>query len=1271
MSNQKKIIVKAGSPLLEDSSANILHTYPSGEVLLLLESSESVPAEAEELRPGLRLDKGESSESGGPRFEIETLTPGEKVLAYVELIGPTDREWLKKLQEAGIEILSYQPQYTYLCRGEAGQFRQLQSEYFVEAVSPLTESLKNQMVLPESGRSTVWIIVAGEKAQTEAVVEALDAIQGVSVDKAQEIEQVNFYLRIKSEITAAGQQTLLKRRDVLAIEPYEEARAEDEVANLILAGEYSHSGIPQGSYLNWLQNRRLDGEGVTIAIVDTGVDKDHEAFAGRIKDLTGGKKGWHGTFVAGHAAGDYQVEKDENGFIYGVGVAPKAEILAIDNSGVVNNPTAKCKMTVNNAGPSGHPAYIQNNSWGAGTNNPMNYTSLEAAYDRLVRDADPDGAVPKPLVICFSAGNSGNLGLTRPKAAKNVIVTGNSENYRPAVGKNYSDNIDDVYQNNSWQPSSHGNCGDQRVRPHLVAPGEWTASANYGLQSNHLEYISPKLTWGGGTSGASPKTAGACALLVQWWQKYNAGQMPSPAMLRALLVNGAQPLESAVSSPPVPGKVQGWGRLHLNNTLEDEVHRVYLDQSHPLKNRGDQWSMDLVVSDPTKPVKVSLAWTDPPGSINSGNSLDNPAIVNRLNLKLEAGGQTFHGNNFRSGWSEPGELPDLRKKGIDNTQNIFLRPRTITDAFTVSVEALDITTNCFDFQFFDPQQDFALVIHNAHPNYLMTPAELIIVIDKDFDSDAPDNGSPNSDVDDDDASGWWWEDDGDDDDSNWWDFPDGFDWFGFESGKRNSSGSSLFDESFAREIRSGIDLVEKEMKRIHLPKEPASESAVPGRTARVSGATREMERTIRRFLEEWKNNGESSPKKGILLVGKGTRFNQRILDGLRKLAFLGELYIVSDYAPALCYLAQNINSRRGIHFRYVRDRQQLSSHLRDAIAEAGGAMATRVHKVPRIDASGNNLTAYTFGIIEPDRKVKIRIDFEGNPPEQLVLLPPDGNADAINLGRSEGDYRLPQGVEVSQTDRHIQVEIELDKLENASPAGKWSVIHKGPQTLQVSVWTWSDKCFHFYFDHEVQDGEENKSLLTVEGSRGLQFSSVQVLPQPVCTETGGPSMERERVLNIQPMPRKAYDEREPATEAIGMRYADTLSEWMTYPRNPDGPTLLDVTVRINGADAQGHVFQRVVRLNKIELVPASEESRPRDRNGQHLIEAQISKVYLHKGKVKGLRLTSDHGSRDVRVVDPALSDNLTGILEEEDFALRKLQFVVRGSEVRSFLIPGQ
>ncbi|MFL6262352.1 MAG: S8 family serine peptidase [Thermoanaerobaculia bacterium] len=480
------------------------------------------------------------------------------------------------------------------------------------------------------------------------------------------------------------------------------------MTGLILAGRYDDQGIPSGSYLGWLSSQGLDGAGVTLGIVDSGIEVDHPAFAGRIRDLAGGKRSWHGTAMAGLAAGRYLEERDENGYFYGLGVAPAADLLAQDRFAP---PEEVCRQTVTEAGPSGVPGTVQNNSFGKGTRDPMDYGSEEALYDRMVRDADPEGPTPKPLTICFAAGNEGARGLNRPAGAKNVLVTGNSSTYRPRDGGIEAETIYTVYRGDydtGFFASSLGNCGDGRIRPHIVAPGQWSATANYGSQPGERKYLSRRLTWGGGTSGATALTSGACALLIQWWRR-ETGRDPSPALLRALIVNGAV---DTGDGGPIPNRRQGWGRLHLGNILAPDLRRAWLDQTVLFTATGQRKTWQIRVADATRPLKVTLAWTDPPGPLGSG-SPEVSALVNRLSLNVEVGERTYFGNHFADGWSIHGPV---EREGWDNLQNVYLQAGTAQgDSVRVSVTSLEITMDCLTGQVEPPRQDFALWISNGIP----------------------------------------------------------------------------------------------------------------------------------------------------------------------------------------------------------------------------------------------------------------------------------------------------------------------------------------------------------------------------------------------------------------------------------------------------------------------------------------------------------------------------------------------------------------------------
>ena len=605
--------------------------------------------------------------------------------AYLELMIPVEPDWLARLRREGVELLQYRSAGTYLCAATDAVFRKIEETPFVRRAVALTPAMKPRAALQDGESRDVWI-----------------------VRLAQPSAGGGYFERVPARLTEKAQERVLAAPRVLAVELREPPVLQDEVAGLILAGRYDDRGVPCGSYLEWLGEHGLDGAGVTIGIVDSGVAVDHPAFAGRIRDLAGGKKSWHGTAMAGLAAGRYLEERDENGYFYGLGVAPAADLLAQDRFAP---PEEVCRQTVIESGPSGVPGTVQNNSFGKGVRNPMDYGSEEALYDRMVRDADPGEPLPKPLTICFAAGNEGAKGLNRPAAAKNILVTGNSSTYRPRDGGIEAETIHAVFSGNydtGFFASSLGNCGDGRIRPHVVAPGQWSATANYGAQPGERKYLSRRLTWGGGTSGATALTSGACALLIQWWRR-ETGCDPSPALLRAQIVNGAVDTGDGGS---IPNHLQGWGRLNLENVVAPDLRRAWLDESVLFTARGEQRTWPIRVADAGRSLKITLAWTDPPGSLGGGTA-EISALVNRLALRVTVGERTYFGNYFEGGWSVPGP-PE--REGWDNLQNVYLPAGAVgEESVRVSVTALEIAMDCLTARVEPPRQDFALWISNGIP----------------------------------------------------------------------------------------------------------------------------------------------------------------------------------------------------------------------------------------------------------------------------------------------------------------------------------------------------------------------------------------------------------------------------------------------------------------------------------------------------------------------------------------------------------------------------
>lgn len=1203
--SKRIVVVPPQSPLLTAPSTQVLYQYDDGFALIETDAAGHENGEGETpVRRGLQLE-GVSDElletarntvfpvreAGGPNNHRNNSAAS--VTAYVEMIGPVDNAWLTRLQALGVEPLQYQPENCYLCRGLPNAFEEAKDEAFVFRVTPVTSALKPRVErISEASTDVMITTVTGD---VDTFADAIDQVEGVMLKADRPPEQVGNFTRIFARVTSDGQAALLSNPLIISVERLDPVLPEDEVAGLIIAGQVSAAGVPLHDYPRWLQDAGVNGLGVTIGIVDEGVDTSHPAFSGRVADLTGGRRSWHGTFVAGHAAGDYRAETDELGYVLGLGTAPSANLIVQDNQ---LNPGTACAQTVNTQ-VNGVFGSIQNNSWGKGTDNPMTYLSDEHAYDALARNADSQAAAPKPLTICFSSGNSGSNGLTRPKAAKNILVTGNSESQRN-IGGTDSDNIDEVYT--GTYPSSWGNCADRRIRPHVVAPGEWTASANFDSRPGDLEYISPRLTWGGGSSGASPKTAGACALLTHWWKQYHQGQSPSPAMLRALVVNSAEPMKRAGDAP---NQHQGWGRLSLRGILAPGVRGIYSDQEFMFASarQSQEWMIRPV--DPHQPVKVTLAWTDPPGPLNSGTeSVD--AIVNKLLLSVVAGNRTYYGGwretDFEQGYSKlsTGSVPTR----VDNLQNVFLRATPASDTIRIKVEALSLSGDCLTGGAVRLQQDFALVITNAE--LVHDDPVVNIVIDDDVEANAdpahPDDHSLDDDpVDpiepiDDQGDDWQLDRDAED---RWWSGAS-------EAGAVVESSRNAAPALWSRQVRQGIR---------------AASALLPERSIAVhDGAAPEYGGSGSSFSAALRNLVGGQPLGTVVLVvNRRMRVSTGDLALLRQISFGGDLYLLSDDPGVVAFLLRRLNRIEGIHVRMTAGGEDIGQLVQDTLAELCGRQQLVVTPIP--SNADDTQSDYSFDVVSEDEALSLNIQYEGDALSGTLTLK------RPNLPAKKIDLRNPGNIQVRKSQGLVQVVIARPK--NAKNwAGQWTLVTSdlvGSDHIAVSVWAHSKLKLTLTLRSSPLTAESGRSeaLVDIHGEGGARLSQAQirsVLTTGVqaATEAGG----GQRVLRARPSRRQASQPGGAVNvEAERSQPLNSnLSDRVRLPASAQGAAAVRVVAEAYGETAQNEHFGRILNNSLSQLQPRSEWSQNAGAAGSVVIQAHITGVDYAAGRIVSLRL---------------------------------------------------
>ncbi|AWK76386.1 hypothetical protein CBI38_33735 (plasmid) [Rhodococcus oxybenzonivorans] len=244
----------------------------------------------------------------------------------------------------------------------------------------------------------------------------------------------------------------------------------------------------------------ITGAGVTVAILDTGVDVSHPSLAGlgigAQQDMTGtavrrDDRG-HGTYCAGIVASSHTKYR---------GIAPGATVVDIrvmDGTGTAQPSWGVAGLAA--AVTAG--ADVANSSWG--------FSHKDGEWE------DPDGS----CVLCVAADQSTALGVLNVVAAGNsgedicgsydtMICCPGMANNVLTVGSTEDDDTLSSF-------SSTGETPDGRLKPEVLAPGGDIGSLKAtGIPTlPGAMTVEPGIIRAGGTSAAAPHIAGVAALIL-------------------------------------------------------------------------------------------------------------------------------------------------------------------------------------------------------------------------------------------------------------------------------------------------------------------------------------------------------------------------------------------------------------------------------------------------------------------------------------------------------------------------------------------------------------------------------------------------------------------------------------------------------------------------------------------------------------------------------------------------------------------------------------
>jgi uncharacterized membrane protein len=603
----------------------------------------------------------------------QLLTKDPDGLYIVQFSGAPQAAWTEEVESMGGVLLGYIPDNAYIAHLPARARLAVTDLETVRWVGPYHPGLRVQPDLwaLATDRVDVAVLSLGDVLATAMAFQRLGGsivALGTSV--------------IQGSLPRAALLALARDPSVCWIDTMIEPELlNDNSARLVGARQSGADGPlkPNQRYM-WSYNTSATpaapegttGKGYIISIADTGLDTDHANVANHLptRNYVGGDASQdtygHGTHVSGTAAGTGTPMVGDSGASSGkyIGVAPGATIFMqkifegfdfYQNFDVIGRDASQAGAVVNS------------NSWGDYFGG--RYGSYEVLYDSMVLDAQPAVSGDQPLVFCFSAGNAGPGANTMgsPAAAKNVIAIGaTGDNHRGHSGSTIADF------------SSRGPCTDGRIKPDVVTPGYDVISS--AAHPSMIPFDPPadagqSWTYMSGTSMSCPSAAGSVALVYDW-SEHEWSHTPSPAMVKALLINGADKL---TADSTYPGNTAGWGRINLTSLHETPAYRTYFYDEQASLTTGGSATYVFEVKPGQRQFKASLVWSDYPGTPSASK-----ALVSDLDLTVTSPtGQVYKGNSFNGqGFSIEGGQNDT----VNNVEK-FVNPLPAEGYWMVQVRA--------------------------------------------------------------------------------------------------------------------------------------------------------------------------------------------------------------------------------------------------------------------------------------------------------------------------------------------------------------------------------------------------------------------------------------------------------------------------------------------------------------------------------------------------------------------------------------------------------
>ncbi len=603
-------------------------------------------------------------QTGAPDVPAELRAATGDPAILVHVARPLTSDELGSLEQTGVSILGYLPQFTYIICASADALTRLKSLPLVRWTGPFHPAYKIEAGLLDCGEERVEVNIS-------LFPELHRRDGGKSFDK---------------RLFDLGGKMVLDERDLAGAARVKISPSAIGDLAALPAVRWIDRCHPPSLYMNHIRTGMgvedaalggFSGAGIAGEVKEGGFDSMHQDF-GNLIDIDGSPAvDPHGTCTFGIVFGD------------GSG-NPMATGMMSEGDGIFCDWAIGRYASVNNL-RSNWNGVFQSCSWGV-TNNGE-YTNDSRQNDQAVNEFE--------VSMLYAAGNGGITPVTisTDSAAKNVIAVGGVYHQDTATLD------DDQWERHGGGATpAQGPAADGRIKPDLVAAfdktftTDWTGEDGYSPGDYHDDF--------GGTSGATPIVAGAVGLTCQMFKENHfgnnpAGVLPGAATAKALLIANAH----QYSLDAAERLQQGWGLAHVGRMYEAGVHQLIIDGGTPLET-GQVWSTAITRHSAGEPLKISLVWNDEPGEASA-----TLALINDLDLTVTTpDGSVFRGNNglMESLWSAPDGPADR----LNNVENVFIQA-PLAGHYFIQVRAFNVAMDN------DPadgvNQAFSLVASMADP----------------------------------------------------------------------------------------------------------------------------------------------------------------------------------------------------------------------------------------------------------------------------------------------------------------------------------------------------------------------------------------------------------------------------------------------------------------------------------------------------------------------------------------------------------------------------